>query len=105
MPATSTTMTPTPTFARERVVSARTAVFVVFALAGLVFASWASRIADTKAALGLTAGELGLTLFAASVGSVFTGSWATTTAEHNNAAVMVDRDFHAFMGTPLESVS
>ena len=70
MPATSTTMTPTPTFARERVVSARTAVFVVFALAGIVFASWASRIADTKAALGLTAGELGLTLFAASVGSV-----------------------------------
>jgi MFS family permease len=70
VPATSTTMTPTPTFARERVVSARTAVFVVFALAGIAFASWASRIADTKAALGLTAGELGLTLFAASVGSV-----------------------------------
>lgn len=66
--------TPAPTTApalpRERVTSARTAVFVVFALAGLVFASWASRIADTKAGLGLTAGELGLTLFAASIGSV-----------------------------------
>lgn len=55
---------------RERVTSARTAVFVTFALAGLVFASWAARIADTKAALGLTAGELGLTLLAASLGSV-----------------------------------
>lgn len=55
---------------RARVRSARTAVFVVFALAGLVFASWASRIADAKAALGLTAGELGITLFAASLGSM-----------------------------------
>ncbi len=54
----------------ERVRSARLSVFVVFALAGLAFASWASRIADTKSALGLTAGELGMTLFAASVGSV-----------------------------------
>ncbi|HSD01304.1 MAG TPA: MFS transporter [Gaiellales bacterium] len=65
-PAATSTL-PIP---RERVVRARTAVFVTFALAGLVFASWASRIADTKAGLGLTAGELGLTLLAASVGSV-----------------------------------
>jgi MFS family permease len=64
------TTTPAQPLERARVTSARTAVFVTFALAGLVFASWASRIADTKAALGLTAGELGLTLFAASVGSV-----------------------------------
>lgn len=64
------TTSPAQPLARVRVTSARTAVFVTFALAGLVFASWASRIADTKAALGLTAGELGLTLFAASVGSV-----------------------------------
>jgi MFS family permease len=55
---------------RERVIRARLAVFVVFALAGLLFASWASRIADTKAALGLTPGELGTTLLAASIGSV-----------------------------------
>lgn len=55
---------------RSRVMTARNAVFVIFALAGLVFASWASRIADTKEALGLSAGELGMTLFAASVGSV-----------------------------------
>ena len=45
---------------------------MVFALAGVAFASFASRIADSKAALGLSAGELGLTLFAASVGSVLT---------------------------------
>ena len=61
---------PTPTLPRERVTSARTAVFVTFTLAGLVFASWASRIADAKESLGLSAGQLGLTLFAASVGSV-----------------------------------
>ena len=56
-----------PALPRERVTSARTAVFVVFALAGLVFASWAARIADTKVALDLSAGELGATLLAASV--------------------------------------
>ena len=54
----------------ERLRSARLSVFVAFALAGLVFASWASRIADAKASLGLSAGELGMTLFAASVGSI-----------------------------------
>ena len=64
------TTSPMPALERAQVTGARTAVFVVFALAGLVFASWASRIADTKAALGLTAGELGVTLLAASVGSV-----------------------------------
>jgi len=67
---TPTTNHGTPTLPHERLVAARTSVFVVFALAGLVFAAWASRIADAKAALGLSAGELGLTLFAASVGSV-----------------------------------
>ncbi|WP_338089129.1 hypothetical protein [Phycicoccus endophyticus] len=65
-----TTTVPAPGRPRERVVTARTAVFVVFALAGVVFASWAARIADTKIALGLSAGELGVTLLAASAGSV-----------------------------------
>ncbi|KQU66481.1 MFS transporter [Phycicoccus sp. Root101] len=55
---------------RARVVSARNAVFIVFALAGVTFASFASRIADSKAELGLSAGQLGLTLFAASAGSL-----------------------------------
>ena len=64
------TATPAPGIPRERVTSARTAVFVTFALAGLVFASWAARIADAKESLGLSAGQLGLTLFAMSVGSI-----------------------------------
>ena len=58
----------TPDIARS--VQARDAVFVVFALAGVAFATFASRIADSKVELGLTAGELGLTLFAASAGSL-----------------------------------
>ena len=58
------------TLDRTRVAAARNAVFIVFALAGVTFASFASRIADSKAELGLTAGELGLTLFAASAGSL-----------------------------------
>lgn len=53
-----------------RVRQARTSVFIVFTLAGVVFATWASRIPDAKAALDLSAGELGATLFALSVGSV-----------------------------------
>ena len=70
MSATPDLTSTSPSIPRERVTSARLAVFVTFTLAGLVFASWAARIADTKQSLGLTAGQLGLTLFAASVGSV-----------------------------------
>ncbi|MFQ6172974.1 MFS transporter [Oryzobacter sp. R7] len=69
MTAAPTTTSP-PALPRATVTGARTAVFVVFALAGLVFASWASRIADTKSLLGLTLGELGLVLLAMSAGSV-----------------------------------
>ncbi|NYG08021.1 MFS family permease [Phycicoccus badiiscoriae] len=61
---------PTPVLDTARAIRARNAVFVVFALAGTAFATFASRIADSKVDLGLTAGELGLTLFAASAGSV-----------------------------------
>ncbi|HET7400027.1 MAG TPA: MFS transporter [Intrasporangium sp.] len=50
--------------------TARTAVFTAFALNGLAFASFASRVPDLKHQLGLSAGELGLTLLAASVGAV-----------------------------------
>ncbi len=70
MSATPDLTRTSPGIPRERVTSARLAVFMTFTLAGLVFASWAARIADTKESLGLTAGQLGLTLFAASVGSV-----------------------------------
>lgn len=42
----------------------------MFSLAGIAFASWASRIPDAKNQLDLSAGELGTTLFALSLGSV-----------------------------------
>ena len=46
------------------------AVYAVFALAGVQFAAFASRIPQIKALLDLTPGELGVTLLAASAGSV-----------------------------------
>lgn len=50
--------------------TARTAVFTAFAVNGAAFAAFASRVPDIKHELGLSAGELGLTLLAASLGSV-----------------------------------
>jgi MFS family permease len=63
-------VTQTAAPALPHVRAARNAVFVVFALAGVAFAAFASRIPDTKVALDLSAGQLGLTLFAASAGSL-----------------------------------
>lgn len=45
-------------------------MYAVFALAGVQFAAFASRVPDVKAMLGLSAGELGVTLLAISVGSL-----------------------------------
>ncbi|MDO7868364.1 MFS transporter [Nocardioides jiangxiensis] len=50
----------------------RGAVMVAFFLNGFAFASWASRIPDTRSALGLGNGELGLLLLSIAVGSVLT---------------------------------
>ena len=50
--------------------TARTAVFTAFAINGAAFAAFASRVPDLKHELSLSAGELGLTLLAASLGSV-----------------------------------
>ena len=50
--------------------TARTAVFTAFAVNGAAFAAFASRVPDLKHELGLSAGQLGLTLLAASIGSV-----------------------------------
>ncbi|GAA3612762.1 MFS transporter [Marihabitans asiaticum] len=50
--------------------TAHRAVLVVFALAGITFATWASRLPDIKAVLDLTPGELGVTLLAGSVGAL-----------------------------------
>ncbi|HET7279403.1 MAG TPA: MFS transporter [Dermatophilaceae bacterium] len=55
---------------RERVQAARNAVLAIFAFNGMAFAAWASRIPDVKHALGLSPGELGLTLLFMSAGSV-----------------------------------
>ena len=50
--------------------TARTAVFTAFAVNGAAFAAFASRVPDLKHELSLSAGELGVTLLAASIGSV-----------------------------------
>ena len=49
---------------------ARNAVGVVFALNGLCFATWVSRIPEVRADLGLTNGQLGLLLLCLAAGSV-----------------------------------
>ena len=49
----------------------RIAIAVFFFIAGLSFASWASRIPDIKHHLGLSDGKLGLILFALPVGTMF----------------------------------
>lgn len=64
MPA-PVSLPPTP-----QVRTARAAVFTAFGLNGAAFAAFAARVPDVKFELGLTAGELGLLLLAASVGSV-----------------------------------
>ena len=58
------------TLSTERLLAARNAVFIIFALNGMAFATWASRIPDVKQTLGLTAGQLGVTLLALSLGSI-----------------------------------
>lgn len=50
--------------------TAALAVFLVFALNGFVFASWASRLPAVRDALGLTPGQLGLVLLVGSAGSL-----------------------------------
>ena len=49
---------------------ARTAVFVVFALAGIGFSALASRVPDIRDAFGVSPAELGVILLALSVGAV-----------------------------------
>ncbi len=55
---------------------ARNAVMVSFALNGLGFASWASRIPEVRSSLSLSNGELGMMLLLLSLGSVVTMSSA-----------------------------
>lgn len=74
---------------RERVGAARIAVFVVFALNGATFATWASRIPTLRDALDLTPGRLGLLLLFISVGSVTSLPLAGRIAERIGADATV----------------
>jgi len=62
---TAATALPVP-----QVRAARNAVFAVFALNGIAFATWASRLPTTRDELGLSQAQLGLLLLCIAVGSV-----------------------------------
>jgi MFS family permease len=76
---TRQTSSGSPGPSRTAATAARNAVAVVFALNGLAFASWVSRIPESRALLGLTPGQLGTVLLALSVGSIVAlpaaGTW------------------------------
>lgn len=55
---------------RRQVVSWRNAVFVVFLLTGLSFASWASRLPAVRDALEIGVDRVGILLFGAAAGSI-----------------------------------
>lgn len=62
---------------------------MAFALAGIAFATWASRLPNIKAQLDLTAGELGVTLLTGAVGSLLALPLAGGIAERIGAAATV----------------
>ncbi|MCE1178911.1 MAG: MFS transporter [Micrococcales bacterium] len=65
---------------RDRLLRARLAVLIVFAMNGANFAAFASRIPEVKTTLGLSAGQLGITLLGLSVGSLIglpASGWVT----------------------------
>lgn len=51
-------------------VHARTAIYVIFGLAGLAFANWVSRVPAVRDALHLSPGQVGLLLLSVSAGSL-----------------------------------
>ena len=70
-----------PDRAADPATAAHRAVLLVFALAGITFATWASRLPDIKRILDLSSGELGVTLLAGSVGSLLALPLAGRVAE------------------------
>ena len=56
--------------ARRPVLGARVAVYTVFAANGAVFGSWAPRIPEVKAELGMSAAVLGVVLLGPAIGSL-----------------------------------
>lgn len=63
-------MTSTSTLTRPQLVHWRTAIFTLFLLCGVTFASWASRLPAVKANLGIDDFEIGVLLFAMGAGSL-----------------------------------
>jgi MFS family permease len=59
-----------PTLSPHRLRAWRNAVFVIFALSGVSLASWVARLPAVRDELGLDTAQLGLLIFALSVGSV-----------------------------------
>jgi fucose permease len=64
-------------------------VYAVFALNGLLFASWVTRLPDIRSALELSNGQLGLLLFAASAGSIGALPFSGRLVERFGAAAVV----------------
>lgn len=60
----------TPTLTRPQIVAWRNAVFVVFALPGIAFASWAGRLPDVRDALEIRVDQVGALIFGIAVGSI-----------------------------------
>lgn len=59
-----------PEMTRAALVQWRTAIFALFALSGVTFASWASRLPSVKRALGIDDFDLGILLFVMGAGSL-----------------------------------
>lgn len=77
---------PAQSLTRERISTARIAVFAAFAVNGFAIASWMSRVPDVKETLGLTPGKLGFLLLAISAGSLLGLPTAGKMAEKFGAA-------------------
>ena len=73
----------------RRTTAARNGDLVVFAISGVLMASWMSRVPDVKALLDLTAGQLGIMLLAVSVGSMLGLPTAGRVANRLGAATTV----------------
>ncbi|MCU1414840.1 MAG: major facilitator superfamily 1 [Microbacteriaceae bacterium] len=63
-------MTSSTALTRQQVLAWRNALFVIFALCGVVMASWASRIPAVKLALHASTSQMGLLLFGIAAGSI-----------------------------------
>jgi fucose permease len=70
MPKKSVPTTYAGGLSRGQVVAWRNAVFVVFALPGLAFATWASRLPAVRDALDVRVDQVGILIFGMAVGSI-----------------------------------